>query len=155
MSNPKSNSSGRPIRTAVRGILMVENRLLLVNAWPEAKSDLMCAPGGGAEPHSSLEDNLKREFHEETGLDIAVGAPCLINEFHDPKRDFHQVDVYFRVTLIAGDPLQDWTDPEGIVTKRRLVAREEMARIRVKPDSLERIAWDGGIFYDVLEPTLR
>ena len=151
MSKPPS----RPIRMAVRGILIVNNRLLLVNAWPEAKSDLMCAPGGGADAHSSLEDNLKREFLEETGLEIAVGAPCLVNEFHDPKRDFHQVDVYFRVTLISGDPLQDWTDPEGIVTKRRLVSREEMAQIRVKPDSLERIAWDGGIFYDVLEPTLR
>lgn len=150
-----SKLSSRPIRMAVRGILMIDDCLLLVNAWPEGKSDLMCAPGGGADAHSSLVDNLIREFHEETGLNIAVGAPCLVNEFHDPKRDFHQVDVYFRVSLISGDPLQDWTDPEGIVTKRRLVSRAEMADIRVKPDSLERIAWDGGIFYDVLEPTLR
>lgn len=134
---------------------MIDDRLMLVNAWPEAKSDLMCAPGGGAEPHSSLEENLKREFYEETGLGIAVGAPCLINEFHDPLRDYHQVDVYFRVTLVSGDPLQEWTDPEGIVTKRRLVSRAEMASIRVKPDSLERIAWDGGIFYDTLERSLR
>lgn len=150
-----SHSKNRPIRTAVRGILLVENRLLLVNAWPENKSDMMCAPGGGAEPHSSLEDNLIREFHEETGLGIKVGAPCLVNEFHDRRRDFHQVDIYFRVSLLSGNPLQDWTDPEGIVTKRRLVSRAEMADIRVKPDSLERLAWDGGIFYDVLEPTLR
>lgn len=152
MSNPPSK---RPIRMAVRGLLMVDDRLLLVNAWPEAKSDLMCAPGGGADPHHSLEDNLKREFREETGLEIAVGAPCLVNEFHDPRRHFHQVDVYFRVSLISGDPLQDWTDPEGIVTKRRLVSRAEMADIRVKPDSLERIAWDGGFYYDPLELAIR
>lgn len=150
-----AHSKNRPIRTAVRGILLVENRLLLVNAWPEAKSDMMCAPGGGAEPHSSLEDNLIREFHEETGLGIKVGAPCLINEFHDRRRDFHQVDVYFRVTLISGEPLQDWTDPEGIVTQRRLVSREEMASLRVKPDSLAEIAWGNGIFYDRLEPVQR
>lgn len=149
-----SRTSSRPIRMAVRGILMIDNRLLLVNAWPEGKSDLMCVPGGGADAHSSLEDNLRREFHEETGLEIAVGAPCLVNEFHDLKRNFHQVDIYFRVTLVSGDLSQDWKDPEGIVTRRRLVAREEMAQVRVKPDSLERIAWEGGVHYDALEPAI-
>ncbi|MEX3014407.1 NUDIX domain-containing protein [Gymnodinialimonas hymeniacidonis] len=145
----------RPIRLAVRGLLLIENRLMLVNAWPGGTSDLLCAPGGGAEPHASLEDNLKREFHEETGLEISVGAPCLINEFHDPGRDFHQVDVYFRVSLLAGEPLQPWTDPEGVVTKRHLVTREELAGLRYKPDSLPEIAWGDTVFYDRLEPILR
>lgn len=56
----------------------------MVNAWGGGKSDLLCAPGGGVEMHSSLPDNLIREFHEETGLTITVGAPCLVNEFHAP-----------------------------------------------------------------------
>lgn len=142
-------------RLAVRGLLLIENRLLLVNAWPEGKSDLLCAPGGGVEAGSSLPDNLIREFHEETGLVISVGEPCLVNEFHDPNSSFHQVDVYFRVSLISGDPAAPWTDPEGVVTERRLVTREELADLRVKPDSLAEIAWDGGIFYDPLEPILR
>jgi len=142
-------------RVAVRGILLIENRLLLVNAWGGGVSDLLCAPGGGVEPHSSLEENLKREFHEETGLEIAVGAPCLINEFHSRARDFHQVDVYFRVSLVAGDPRAPWTDPEGIVTERHLVSRDEMAGLRYKPDSLPQVAWDGVTFYDPLEPLVR
>jgi 8-oxo-dGTP pyrophosphatase MutT (NUDIX family) len=145
----------KPVRLAVRGLLLVDNRLLLVNAWPGGTSDLLCAPGGGVEPHSSLEDNLKREFHEETGLGIAVGAPCLVNEFHDEGRDFHQVDVYFRVSLISGEPLQPWTDPEGVVTDRYLVAREEMVGLQYKPDSLPDIAWGDAVFYDTLEPLLR
>lgn len=145
----------RPVRLAVRGLLLVENRLMLVNAWPGGTSDLMCAPGGGVEPHSSLEDNLKREFHEETGLGISVGAPCLVNEFHDPSRDYHQVDVYFRVSLTSGRPLQPWTDPEGVVTQRHLVSRDEMKDLRYKPDSLPEIAWGEAIYYDPLEPVLR
>lgn len=150
-----SRPPNRPVRLSVRGLLLIDNRLLLVNAWPTRKSDLLCAPGGGVEPHSSLPDNLIREFHEETGLNIAVGAPCLVNEFHDRPRGFHQVDIYFRVKLISGDPLQDWTDPEGIVTERHLVTRDELSRLRVKPDSLAEIAWGDGIFYDALEPILR
>ncbi|MEM7722965.1 MAG: NUDIX hydrolase [Pseudomonadota bacterium] len=143
------------LRLAVRGLLLIDDHLLLVNAWGGGKSDLLCAPGGGVEPHSSLPDNLIREFHEETGLDVSVGAPCLVNEFHAPERGFHQVDVYFRVSLIAGDPMAPWTDPEGVVTERHLVSRDGMADVRYKPDSLPDVAWGDTIFYDPLEPLQR
>ncbi len=150
------NVKPRPPRLAVRGILMREGRLLLVNAW-KGKDHIWCAPGGGVEPHSSLPDNLAREFHEETGMTVRVGPPCLVNEFHDPDSDFHQVDVYFRCTLIAGDPDGAWTDPEGIVSMRRWVTREEMVALTVKPDSLAAVAWKdpGAPAYDPLEPILR
>lgn len=145
------------LRLAVRGIVLHENRLLLVNAWPDGKSDLMCAPGGGVEPHQSLPDNLAREIHEETGLTVHVGPAVLVNEFHDPDGAFHQVDVYFRCTIMTGDPFGPWTDPEGVVTQRRWVTRDEMAALRVKPDSLAAVAWDhtGTAAYDPLEPILR
>jgi 8-oxo-dGTP pyrophosphatase MutT (NUDIX family) len=86
----------RPIRVATRALILRDQRLLLVNAYPDGQSDLWCAPGGGAEPHASLPENLAREVYEETGLRITVGAPALVNEFHAPERDFHQVDIYFR-----------------------------------------------------------
>ncbi len=146
----------RPPRIAVRAILLHESRLLLVNAWKDS-TRLLCAPGGGVEPHSSLHDNLKREIFEETGLHIDVGASCLVNEFHDAKHDFHQVDIYFRCTLVSGNPFGDWTDPEGIVTHRRWVTRLEMAQLRVKPDSLAAVAWSDPNHptYDPLEPIVR
>lgn len=144
-------------RLAVRAIILYEDRLLLVNAWPAGKSDLMCAPGGGVERGSALPDNLKREVYEETGLDITVGLPCLVNEFHDPKGSFHQVDVYFRCTLIS-DPALDhrWTDVDAIVTDRRWVTREQLAKLRVKPDSLAAVAWQDtdAPMYDPLEPLI-
>lgn len=145
-------------RLAVRGVILRNDRLLLVNAWADGKSDLMCAPGGGVEPGQSLPDNLKREMFEETGLDVAVGVPVLINEFHDPNGSFHQVDIYFRCTLLGGDPDGAWTDPEGVVTERRWVTRTELAGLRVKPDSLGDVAWGddaGPAYYDPLEPILR
>lgn len=144
-------------RLAVRGLLLLDNRLLLVNAWAKEKvSDLWCAPGGGVDRGHSLPDNLVREFHEETGLTVAVGAPCLVNEFHDPKGTFHQVDIYFHVSLVAGQLSDSWRDPEGVVSERRLVTRDELAGLRVKPDSLGDLAWgDTQVFYDPLEPILR
>jgi len=143
-------------RLAVRAVLIHENRLLLVNAWP-GHTRLWCAPGGGVDKHTSLTDNLHREMHEETGLSITIGAVCLVNEFHDPAGDFHQVDVYFRCTLAAGQLSDTWRDPEGVVTSRRWVTRAEMAALTVKPDSLAHVAWDAptGTYYDTLEPILR
>ncbi len=142
-------------RLAVRAVLLHENRLLLVNAWPDPSRTLWCAPGGGVEAGSSLPDNLRREMHEETGLDIRVGPPCLINEFHDPGGSFHQVEVFFRCTLLGGTLTDDWQDPEGIVTKRRFFTRDEVAAIDLKPSSLPQIAWARGIAYDPLEPISR
>jgi 8-oxo-dGTP pyrophosphatase MutT (NUDIX family) len=145
--------SGRPVRLAVRGIILRDNRLLIVNAFPGDQSDLWCSPGGGAEPGTSLPDNLVREIHEETGLTVRVGAPCLVNEFHEPSRDFHQVDVYFRCEIAGGEMSEGWRDPEGVVHRRRFVTREELTALRFKPDSLPDVAWgDCGVFYDPLEP---
>ena len=151
-------------RLAVRALILHQDRLLLVNAWPDipagGQSDLWCAPGGGVEANTSLPENLAREVREETGLSVAVGPPVLVNEFHDPALRFHQVDIYFRCTITGGTPGADWTDPEGVVTRRRFFTRAEMAGIRFKPDSLPDAAWQGlvrgdAMLYDPLEPILR
>ncbi len=148
----------RPIRLAVRAIIVQDGRLLLVNAWPEGKSALLCAPGGGAELHQSLPQNLIREVYEETGLTVSVGGVCLVNEFHDPQGDFHQVDIYFRAEITAGTVDDGWQDPEAVVTQRRWVTAEDMAELKVKPDSLRDVAFgpaDAPVFYDALEPIVR
>jgi ADP-ribose pyrophosphatase YjhB (NUDIX family) len=142
-------------RLAVRALILHQNRLLLVNAWGGGISDLWCAPGGGVERGTSLPENLMREVHEETGLEVAIGTPCLVNEFHDPGRSFHQVDVYFRATIISGTIDKDWKDPEGIVTKRQFFTRAEMGNIRYKPDTLPDAAWGDNILYDPLELLVR
>lgn len=139
------------MRLAVRAVILEADRLLLVNAYPGDQSDLWCAPGGGVERHASLPDNLKREVFEETGLTIEVGAPCLINEFHDRDRGFHQVDLFFRATIVAGQLTDDWTDPEAVVHSRRFFSRKDLVGIRMKPDSLAQVAFGDGFAYDPLE----
>ena len=138
-------------RVSVRAVIVEEERLLLVNAFADAASTLWCAPGGGIEAHASLPENLMREVHEETGLEISVGAPCLVNEFHAPERGFHQVEVFFRCRVVSGALSEAWCDPEGVVIRRRWVTQEEMAALRVKPDSLAQVAFARGMGYDPLE----
>jgi 8-oxo-dGTP pyrophosphatase MutT (NUDIX family) len=148
--------SARSPRLAARALILADDRLLMVNAYRAGISDLWCAPGGGAIVGQSLHENLMREVWEETGLRIAVGAPCLVNEFHDPKRGFHQVDLYFRCHIVSGQIEDTWRDPEGVVTRRQFFSRAEMAQIRFKPDTLPAAAWgQGESLYDPLELIVR
>lgn len=145
-------------RLAVRAVIVHLDRLLMVNAYPDGQSDLLCAPGGGVEVGASLPDNLVREVYEETGLRIEVGAPCLVNEFHDPGSSFHQVDVYFRCHLTGSAEIDPgWQDAERIVSEWHWVTREELVRLPHKPDSLAAVAFDegGAPTYDPLEPIVR
>lgn len=144
-------------RLAARALILRDDRLLVVNAYPAGRSDLWCAPGGGVDAGQSLPENLAREVQEETGLGIEVGPPALVNEFHDPATGFHQVDIYFRCRLVSGSIDRPWTDPAGIVSERRFVTRAELAQLRHKPDSLGPAAWSepGAILYDPLEEIVR
>lgn len=144
-------------RLAVRALVLHKDRLLMVNAYKGQVGGLMCAPGGGVERGTSLPENLAREVFEETGLNVAVGAPCLVNEFHDPNGDFHQVDIYFRCTLVGAariDP--EWRDTDDIVVERRWLTEAQLRQTRHKPDSLADIAFaDAPVMYDPLEPIVR
>ena len=143
------------VRLAVRAVIVEDGRLLLVNAYPGQESALWCAPGGGVETHSSLEDNLVREVYEETGLTISVGDPCLVNEFHSEVRGFHQVEMFFRCRVEAGELTDAWVDPEAVVNRRRFFTRAELAGIALKPDSLPDVAFGGGFRYDPLEELVK
>lgn len=140
-------------RLAVRAVIVEEGRLLLVNAYPDGRSDLWCAPGGGVEAGTDLPTNLAREVREETGLEIAVGPLVLVNEFHEPAGGFHQVDLFFRARVTGGRIAPEWRDPAAIVTERRFFTRDELARVRFKPDSLVRVAFErpAEALYDALE----
>jgi ADP-ribose pyrophosphatase YjhB (NUDIX family) len=141
-------------RIAVRAIILHENRLLLVNAWAGQKSPLMCAPGGGANVGTSLPENLTREVYEETGLTVTVGAPALVNEFHSIEHGFHQVEVFFRCTLVGSTEIAaDWKDTEDVVNRHVWVTQDELADVMYKPSSLGAVAFDPEqpLRYDSLE----
>ena len=134
------SAGARPPRVAVRAVVVVAGRVLLVNAYPGAASDLWVPPGGGAEAGASLHDNLVREVREETGLCIRPGRLAGLSEFHNPATGFHQVDLLFRARL-AGPAEPVLADPAGVVNRLRWASEAELAGLRVKPDILSRVAF--------------
>lgn len=145
-------------RLAVRAIILDAGKLLMVNAYPDGQSDLLCAPGGGVEIGSSLPENLAREVFEETGLSVVVGDPCLVNEFHDPNGSFHQVDIYFHCQVQGSAQIDPkWQDTDEIVSQWHWLSADELAAHPHKPDSLAAVAFgaEKSVRYDPLEPILR
>ena len=97
-------------RLAVRAVVLDAGRLLLVNAYPGEESDLWCVPGGGAERGLSLEENLRREVREETGL--VVTPRRLVGIYSDPSLQvvrypdgnvWHYISICFECTVRGGE----------------------------------------------------
>lgn len=129
------------VRVAARALIVIEGRVLLVNAYPGFAGELWCAPGGGCNAHEAMTETLRCEVREETGLDIQPGPLAGVSEFHDPAAGFHQIDLFSHADT-DGQPDPGWSDPEGIVSRWHLACRDDLARLRHKPDHLAAMAFD-------------
>lgn len=83
-------------RPSVYGILVENDRVLLSKQW-----DGYDFPGGGIEIHETIEEALKREFFEETGLHIEPFAPIHCeSSFFNPSHSKNHKDEYWNCQLI-------------------------------------------------------
>jgi 8-oxo-dGTP pyrophosphatase MutT (NUDIX family) len=93
-------------RPSVYGVLIENNKVLLSKQW-----DGYDFPGGGVDLHETLEDALKREFAEETGVEIEIMQPvfCETSFFHPSysKKNKNQYWncplIYFLVRKVGGE----------------------------------------------------
>lgn len=83
-------------RPSVYGILIENGKVLLSKQW-----DGYDIPGGGVELDETLDEALKREFVEETGLKIKVGEIVHCSSaFFNPKHSRKSKGQYWNCQLI-------------------------------------------------------
>ena len=83
----------------VDGLIIINNRILLVNRKNQPYKDNWALPGGFVEYNETCEDAVKREIFEETGLKTTIKN--LFGVYSDPKRDprGHTISVVFLLNV--------------------------------------------------------
>jgi ADP-ribose pyrophosphatase YjhB (NUDIX family) len=88
---------------------MAHDHLLMINHRGIREGDFWTPPGGGLQFGETLENCLKREFSEETGLDIEIKEFRFLYEF--VQLPLHAIELYFLIDAWQGE-LNRGTDPE-------------------------------------------
>ncbi|ACP34244.1 NUDIX hydrolase [Sulfolobus islandicus L.S.2.15] len=89
----------RPL-VAVGCLIVEENKVLLVKRKNPPNAGLWAIPGGKVEYGETLEDALKREMREETGLEVAVSN--IISIVQVINEGYHYVILDFECKPIGG-----------------------------------------------------
>lgn len=121
---------GHQLRLRISGICIENESILLVKHLSVGEKGILWAPpGGGLHYGETIEETLKREFEEETGLLVQMGQPLLINEYME--HPLHAVELFFEVHPVGG-VLKKGYDPElgensQIIQEVRFVPFEEIS----------------------------
>jgi len=76
---------------------------LVASRYPNQAEPLWNLPGGRQRDGELLDATLRREFREETGLEVAIERLLYVSESYDRATGAHFLNVTFRVAA-AGEP---------------------------------------------------
>jgi ADP-ribose pyrophosphatase YjhB (NUDIX family) len=127
-----SEKLGNRVRVRVCGILISDNKLLMINHHGLYNHDFWSFPGGGVEFGESPTDTLKREFHEECGILVEPGAHSISCSVLKPP--LHAVELFFNIRSYQGNP-KAGSDPERgnnqIISDLQFLSWNEISQIPV------------------------
>lgn len=85
----------------VAAIIMDDRNRILLGRRNNTYKGLWCIPCGYVEYHEDVYTAVRREFKEETNLDIEVtGVFTVQSNFHNPEE--HTVGIWFQAVVVGG-----------------------------------------------------
>lgn len=141
---------GHKVRVRVCGLLVQDNALLMVHLdAPTRPEPFWSVPGGGLNYGEKIEDALKREMLEETGLTVRVGPLFYVSEFI--QNPFHAVELYFLCEMKSGklgvgfDP--EFGDGKQIIKDVSFISLDQLSKTAIFPEFIRHQFlqdWRGG-----------
>lgn len=109
---------GNKVRLRVCGVLKIKGEVLLISHQLENNdSEFWSLPGGGIEYGETIEECLKREFKEETNLEIRIGN--FITIYEHIKAPLHAVELYYNIYADI-ENLSTGNDPEHTIDNQNI-----------------------------------
>jgi ADP-ribose pyrophosphatase YjhB (NUDIX family) len=141
---------GHKVRVRVCGLLVQDNALLMVHLdAPTRPEPFWSVPGGGLNHGEKIEDALRREMLEETGLKVRVGPLFYVSEFI--QNPFHAVELYFICEMKSGmlgvgfDP--EFGDGKQIIKDVAFISLDQLSKTAIFPEFIRHQFlqdWRGG-----------
>ena len=116
--------------------IIVRNRQILLVEHRKRGEKYWVLPGGRLEGLETLDAALRRELHEELGLDAHVRELVIVSEMLAPDR--HVVNLIFQAEIGEGAaPVLDPRDP--VLAGWQWVAVDQLPRLDFRPPIAEAI----------------
>ncbi len=90
----------RTYRISAAGIILHDNKILLVRYKMQDGSSFLVGPGGGVEIEEDMPQALVREVMEETGLDVKPGRMLFVEDLL--SRKYRMIKIWFLCTVVGG-----------------------------------------------------
>ncbi len=127
MESELNQTYGNRVRVRACGLLVENDKLLLIKHLGLGKNGYFWSPvGGGVGFGETLETAVRREFLEETGLEVEIERFLFSYEFIGLP--LHALEFFFLVRRVGG-VLQKGTDPEThkqIIDKVQFLSYKEL-----------------------------
>lgn len=132
---------GNRLRSRVNGILIEDNSILMIKHLMFDQREFWSVPGGGMHYGTDAKENLKREFLEETSLEVEIDQYLFVHEYLDPP--LHAMEHFFSVKRTGGiaslgkDP--ELSSENQIIQELKWMKAKDLQRI--PKTSLHRVFW--------------
>jgi 8-oxo-dGTP diphosphatase len=129
-----------PQRISAGGIVVLNDKLLLVHHIEASGADYWVMPGGGIEGDEGIFKAAEREVWEETNLKVSAGKITYVQDFIDNGKYVCKFWVYCR--FVSGDPgIKNKDRNESYLKGTGFFSKEEIEGMDVFPAILKGDFW--------------
>lgn len=129
-------------RISAGGIVIINNKVLLVHHYQENAFDFWVLPGGGVEENEGIFRAAEREVLEETNLKVKAIKMVYIEEFMDEGKYVCKFWVLCKMEkgMLS---IEHKGKNEGYIKDAKFFSEEELRGLDVFPEILKSDFWQG------------